>query len=105
MKIKILTILTGLSTGYTFAQSIGSPPLEATNPSTAVTTSNFAWYRGGNNPGGSAGFNNILGTRWNSDIWIMTNSTIKARFTHNNVLSSWSGNLGDGLRIVAPAGN
>lgn len=106
MKIKTLTILIGLSTSYTLAQPIGLPPNTGypNTPSQAVTNANFACYRGGNNSGGPAGGNNIFGTRWNSDIWIMTNNTIKARFTHNNDLSSWAGNFGDGLRIIAPAG-
>lgn len=44
----------------------------ATTPAQAVTTANAAWYRGGNNNIGPAGNANILGTLWNSPIYIQT---------------------------------
>jgi hypothetical protein len=67
------------------------------------------WSRSGNT--NQNGTNNIFGTRWASDIWIMTNSTNIARFTHNQSLAvPWdaytplSGN-GDGLSILPQAPN
>jgi hypothetical protein len=102
---KIILIVSILSTiRFSFAQT-GSPPALATNPTTTQVASNFAWYRGGNNPTGPAGTNNIFGTRWASDIWIMTNSTNIARFTHNQSLAvPWDAiappsGSGDGLSI------
>jgi hypothetical protein len=62
----------------------GSAP---SNSASTGTLAGSAWYRGGNNAGSSAGTNNIFGTRWASDIWIMTNSTNIARFTHNQSLA------------------
>lgn len=64
-----------------------------------------AWYRGGNTPVGSAASNNIFGTRWQSDIFIMTNSFNIAQFTHGSILSSVTSDFGNGLRILPPAGN
>lgn len=92
------TLLLG-SIGY--SQTGSPPPFYASNPNQAILNANFAWYRGGNNLGGQAGSNNILGTRWASDIWIMTNNAVTARFSHNNGLNGLSNN-GDGLRITNP---
>ena len=108
MNIKLFivgTIIVLNSNGWT---QTGNPPASyATNPSEAVTNANFAWYRGGNNPGGQAAFNNILGTRWPSNIYIMTNNTVTSEFTQGGQLTSFSGNSGDGLRIrnLTPLGS
>lgn len=67
------------------------------------------WSRAGNTD--NNGTNNILGTRWDSDIWIMTNSVIRSRFTQGSVLGTawdYSGPfdpIGDGLSIVGATGN
>jgi hypothetical protein len=45
----------------------------ASNPNQAVPLANSAWFRGGNNPIGTAGFANIFGTMWNSPIYTYTN--------------------------------
>jgi len=86
----------------------GSAP---SNSASTGTLAGSAWYRGGNNAGGIAGANNIFGTRWASDIWIMTNSTNIARFTHNQSLAvPWDAiappsGSGDGLSILPQAPN
>lgn len=51
----------------------------ATTPAQAVTTSNAAWYRGGNNNTGSAGNANIFGTLWNSPIYTVTNGLNRSK--------------------------
>jgi hypothetical protein len=67
------------------------------------------WSRAGNT--NQNGNNNIFGTRWASDIWIMTNSTNIARFTHNQSLAvPWDAiappsGSGDGLSILPQAPN
>jgi len=104
MKKIILGFVCSIIIGVTYSQT-GTPPPFASNPATTQTAANWAWFRGGNNAGSSAGTNNIFGTRWASDIWIMTNSTNIARFTHNQSLAvSWDAitppsGSGDGLSI------
>ncbi len=99
MKNFILTISAFALNLFGFSQT-GFPPPVATNPSTAVTNANAAWYRGGNFPvGTSPAGANIFGTRWASDIWIMTNNEVTSFFSHNNGLFGIS-NTGDGLRIL-----
>lgn len=105
MKNNLIILYTFLVGTLCYGQTGSPPPSYATNPSMAITNANFAWYRGGNNLGGPAGGNNILGTRWASDIWIMTNNIVTARFTQGDVLTSWQGNAGDGLSIIAPPGS
>ena len=102
---KILIFGSSILLSVSSSAQIGTPPPGgfATNPNQAVNFANYAWYRGGNIPTGPAGFNNIFGTRWASNIFIMTNSTTIAEFTHNNQLTSISGNSGDGLRIRNPS--
>ena len=100
MKKVLLLLVNLILTNYLFSQALGTPPTN--NPSSQAQS---AWYRGGNfpinaNPPGA----NILGTRWASDIWIMTNNNSIARFTQSNALSSLTGDAGDGLRIIDLAG-
>jgi hypothetical protein len=79
---------------------IGNPPPLATNPNMAVTNANAAWYRGGNNAiGTNPSDANIFGTRWQSNIYVMTNNRTIAEFTHDDQLTSLTNNSGDGLRI------
>jgi hypothetical protein len=107
MKQNLLIILFLVARNLS-AQSVpqGIPP----NTNTADRAIS-AWYRGGNNPIGPAGANNIFGTRWASDIWIMTNSTNIARFTHNQSLAvPWDAitppsGSGDGLSILPQVPN
>ena len=71
--MKNLKILLGLLliSSYSYAQPpTGTPPPNINNTS---QTSQSAWYRGGNNPIGFAGTNNIFGTMWNSPIYTYTN--------------------------------
>jgi hypothetical protein len=88
----------------TFSQTANDPGGAASG-----TNDKAFWSRAGNT--NSDGNNNILGTRWPSDIWIMTNSVIRSRFTHNNALvSTWDFSgpfdpIGDGLSIVGATGN
>lgn len=87
---------------------IGTAP---SNSAGSSTLAGSAWYRGGNLAGGTAGNNNIFGTRWASDIWIMTNSQNRARFTHGSALTSpWDvfapfDPIGDGLKIIGGGGD
>lgn len=68
-KIKFLIVSTLLSSAV-FSQPIGNPPSPATVPNHA----NSAWYRGGNNIGGTNPVGaNIFGTMWNSPIYTYTN--------------------------------
>jgi hypothetical protein len=88
--------------GFTQGQPIGSPP----SSNTPVNLAGSAWYRGGNYNSGPAANNNILGTFFNSEIFIYTNSTKLAAFTKGNYLSSIiGGNYGNGLRIFNPLPN
>lgn len=66
-----------LLTSYmTYSQSppTGSPPAGNTAAQAAA-----AWYRGGNNPSGTAGFANIFGTMWNSPIYTVTDGVHRMR--------------------------
>jgi len=65
-KIKIL-VASLLCGGFAYRQApIGSPPSPATVPNNA----NAAWYRGGNNIGGTNPVGaNIFGTMWNSPVY------------------------------------
>jgi hypothetical protein len=66
IKILITSILFG---GAAFSQPIGNPPANNTNARAAA-----AWYRGGNNIGGTNPVGaNIFGTMWNSPIYTHTN--------------------------------
>ena len=95
MKRKFITLF-GFS--LIFNQMIAQP---VTNSPSGVGPSGQAnrqfWSRAGNT--NSDGNNNVLGTRWASDIWIMTDGVNRARFTHNSALVSFTGDAGDGLRI------
>ncbi|MCO5259814.1 MAG: hypothetical protein M9916_06690 [Crocinitomicaceae bacterium] len=59
------------------------------------------WYSNGSLNSGV--FGNNFGTYNNYPINIFTNTTFRAQFTTGNALSSFSGNFGDGLRIVNQA--
>ena len=58
-----------------------------------------AWYRGGNNLGGTAGGNNIFGTMWNSPIYTQTNG--KSRMIVNGdkttTIAGYAGQVTDGF--------
>lgn len=75
MKNKIVSAIIFASISTLAQVPTGSPAPFAGNPNQAVTTSNFAWYRGGNNATGPAGANNIFGTAsgFNSPIYTQTN--------------------------------
>lgn len=78
-----------------------TPP--AGNPAQAVTTANAAWYRGGNLPGGNAGFANIFGTAagWNSPIYTQTNGVTRTTLMGTNPGGgSYTGAFGIGT--IAP---
>lgn len=51
----------------------------AGNPTQAIPLANSAWYRGGNNPGGTAGLSNIFGTMWNSPIYTVTDGALRMK--------------------------
>ena len=70
MKHKITTAIIIASIGA-LAQPIGTPPaaFPGFTPPQVRDVANSAWFRGGNNPGGTAGNNNIFGTMWNSPIY------------------------------------
>ena len=76
----------------------------ANNPAQAVTTANASWYRGGNLPGGNAGFANIFGTAagWNSPIYTQTNGVTRTTLMGTNPVGSISNayGLGTVLPIV-----
>ena len=78
-KIYLMGIL--LSNGFAYTQPIGSPPATNTNARASA-----AWYRGGNELIGNG--NNIFGTRWKSDIYIMTDNRYIAQFTSENGLNT-----------------
>jgi len=63
---------------------------------TSISQAN--WQKGGNTIAG--GTNSSIGTKWNSDFYIMTNNRFIAQFTSGNGLNTAIvGNSGDGLRI------
>ncbi|TNF48453.1 MAG: hypothetical protein EP305_05475, partial [Bacteroidetes bacterium] len=79
--------------GYSYSQQAPTPA-PPTDPTIAVSSplkGSYAWYRGGNtplfNPASTA---NILGTLWNSELYIYTNSKKTAAFTVADYLSSIS---------------
>ncbi len=90
---------------HSFAQ--GTPvgnPLNSNSP--LFIQGGSAWYRGGNYNTGPAVNNNILGTFFDSEIFIYTNSQKLASFTKGNYLSTLiGGNLGNGLRVFNPLPN
>jgi hypothetical protein len=85
----------------------GYPESNGTSPNIGK----FAWDRGGNFNNGPAGFNNIFGTFFNSDIFVFTDSKKLLSFTRGNLLTSQGStgqpvNYGNGIRIFDPtAGN
>ena len=89
MKIKIFTgVLLMFSQTY-FAQQnpTGSPvPSGYTTAQQAAS----AWYRGGNNFGNTAGFNNIFGTAWNSPIYTITNNIVRTRL-NGTLINNYNG--------------
>ena len=101
-----LSSLMILSVWHLHAQQ-GTPagsPLNSSAPFYIQASS--AWYRGGNTNTGPAANNNILGTFFDSEIFIYTNSQKLASFTKGNYLSSLTGgNFGNGLRIFNPFPN
>lgn len=70
----------------------------AGNPSASVSLANSSWYRGGNNPGGTAGLANIFGTMWNSPIYTYTNGshrmTVNGNLNYNGGYFSAPGFFG-----------
>ncbi len=54
--------------------TIAQTPTGSAPPNTAPVPilAQSAWYRGGNNLGGTAGSNNIFGTMWNSPVYHFT---------------------------------
>ncbi len=58
------------------------------------------WNTGGNNAPPGA----VLGTNNNQPLRIRTNGIQRAIVTTGAPLSSWAGNFGDGLRIIAAGG-
>jgi hypothetical protein len=87
--------------GWNQGVPVGNPP--GTSAPSSLASS--AWYRGGNVNSGTAVNNNILGTFFDSEIFIFTNSTKLAAFTRGNYLTSLTGNYGNGLRIFNPFPN
>ncbi|MBW6481444.1 MAG: tail fiber domain-containing protein [Vicingaceae bacterium] len=86
--MKNLKILLGLLliSSYSYAQPpTGTPPPNINNTS---QTSQSAWYRGGNNPIGFAGTNNIFGTMWNSPIYTYTNGINRMTVFGNGPLNT-----------------
>lgn len=73
-ELKGLCIIIGLlCSNYINAQQ---PPTGSANSTITPwnpNNSSYAWFRGGNLPGGGAGTNNIFGTMWNSPIYTVTN--------------------------------
>jgi hypothetical protein len=105
MKIKITTLAIALNIAA-IAQT-GFPPAYANNPNQAVNNANFAWYRGGNLPGGPAGNNNIFGTMWNSPIFHQTNGINRMQMngTVSNVINGGASLSKDGfIGIGSPTG-
>lgn len=72
------------------------PPNTAPNVFALQNMVEKAWYRGGNLPGGSAGINNILGTMWNSPIYMQTDGGNRIQVSHKTFatpLQNYSGSL------------
>ena len=71
------------------------------NPS----NSSYAWFRGGNLPGGAGGNNNIFGTFWNSPIYTFTDSQGRTRLngTQNATVNGVTKNF-DGYYGISPFG-
>ena len=74
LKILVMSFLLG---GFTYGQGpIGNPP----SPNTVPNNANSAWYRGGNNIGGTNPIGaNIFGTMWNSPIYTYTNGVNRTK--------------------------
>lgn len=71
--------------------------------SSGFLSAQLGWQKGGNNATPPASPPTI-GTNWNAPFIFLTNSIERGRFTTGGALNSWLGNVGDGLRITAPAG-
>jgi hypothetical protein len=93
-----------------FAANAQQPSSPTGYPQSSMNSQNiakFAWVRGGNFDNGPAGFNNIFGTFFNSDIFVYTDSKKLLTFTRGNFLTSQgsngqSANYGNGIRIFDP---
>ena len=96
MKLKLTTTALALNL-FANAQTppTGIPPFPVTVPNNA----NSAWYRGGNNPSGTAGSNNIFGTMFNSPVYHFTSG--KNRMIVNGdkttTINSYPGQVTDGF--------
>ncbi len=89
------------------AQQPSSPTGYPESNGNSPNIGKFAWDRGGNFNNGPAGFNNIFGTFFNSDIFVYTDSKKLLTFTRGNFLTSQgsngqSANYGNGIRIFDP---
>ncbi|TNF48297.1 MAG: hypothetical protein EP305_05795, partial [Bacteroidetes bacterium] len=84
--MKKLTFLVCLASLNGIAQQ--APTNNAPSGAASGTNSHQYWSRAGNT--GSIGLNNILGTLWNSELYIYTNSKKTAAFTVADYLSSIS---------------
>ncbi len=96
MKLNLTTTAIALNLVAMAQIPIGNPPA----PNTVPNNANSAWYKGGNNLGGStpAGAN-IFGTMWNSPIYTHTNG--KNRMIVNGdkttTINSYPGQVTDGF--------
>jgi hypothetical protein len=76
-QLKVITIAL-LSGGFLYGQQVptGNPP----TPGTVNNNANSAWYRGGNNIGGTTPVGaNIFGTLWNSPIYTVTSGAFREK--------------------------
>ena len=116
MKKRFLLIasLLALSNEVLIAQQTptGTPPanVNATNNPILRDLAERAWYRGGNNPGGAGGTNNVFGTLWNSPIYTVTNGVnrtkLNGNFTANGATAQYTINgygFGNTQQTVNPA--
>ncbi len=94
--MKKIIILASLTSSAMFSQ-VGTPPTPypAFNAATTQNIANYAWYRGGNTPGGPAGINNVFGTMWNSPIFMQTDGGNRIQINHKGAgpLQNYVGSL------------
>lgn len=83
-KLNGLCLTSGLICSmYLIAQQNPTGTANSTITPWNPNTSSYAWFRGGNLPGGTAGTNNIFGTMWNSPIYTVTNGINRMKLNGN----------------------
>ncbi|MGQ0827310.1 MAG: hypothetical protein ACT4ON_02825 [Bacteroidota bacterium] len=110
MKRKTIILIAGCCLIISFYASAQQNPTGTSNSTITPwdpSNSSFAWFRGGNLPGGGGGTNNIFGTGagFNSPIYTVTNGAQRTRLNGNltTVINTFNVNT-SGFFGISPNG-